>query len=162
VSRPATADLAGLLAALASAGVDFIVVGGAAAVLHGAPITTQDLDIVHRRSADNVDRLVALLDQLDAVIRDPARRGLQPQRAQLLGRGQLNLSTSLGPLDPLCQLHDGRGYEELLPHTDQVSDGAITLRILDLPTLIEVKTAAGRPRDRLVVPILVALLASRP
>jgi hypothetical protein len=39
-----------------------------------------------------------------------------------------------------------------------MTDGATTLQILDLPTLIEVKTAAGRARDRIAVPLLLALL----
>jgi hypothetical protein len=52
VAHPIQADLDALIQALLAARIEFIVVGGAAAVLHGAPITTQDLDIVHRRTAD--------------------------------------------------------------------------------------------------------------
>lgn len=55
MSHPEHADLARLIQALGDGGVEFIVVGGAAAVLHGAPITTRDLDIVHRRTPENVD-----------------------------------------------------------------------------------------------------------
>jgi len=152
--HPPRADLDALIQALLSAKIDFIVVGGAAAVLHGAPITTQDLDIVHSRSADNVRRLSTLLDQLDARIRG---RDLRPTPDLLSGRGQLNLATNLGPLDPLCVLHDGRGFEELLPHTKVLTDGASEIRVLDLDTLIAVKAAAGRARDKLVLPILLAL-----
>jgi len=84
-------------------------VGGAAAVLHGAPIATQDLDIVHRRTEENVARLMNVLVRLDAIMRnDLANRGLRPTAAMLLGYGQMNLSTSLGPLDPLCELGKGR------------------------------------------------------
>lgn len=161
VSHPREADLDALIQLLVEAGIEFIVVGGAAAVLHGAPTTTRDLDIVHRRTVENVDRLVALLERLDAVIREPGNRRLRPSASLLLGNGQLNLSTQLGPLDPLCILHDGRGYDELLPLTEIVSDEAVSLRVLDLPTLIAVKAAAGRPKDRIVVPILLALLAER-
>src|SRR6185436_4185931 len=99
--HPASADHDGLVQALLGSGVEFIVVGGAAAVLHGAPITTQDLDIVHRRTPDNVRRLSDLLEKLDAVFRG---RDLRPSAELLAGHGQLNLSTTLGPLDPLCQL----------------------------------------------------------
>ena len=56
----------------------FIVVGGAAAVLHGAPVTTQDLDIVPRVDGENPDRLMDLLISLDARIRDVAGRDLRP------------------------------------------------------------------------------------
>ncbi|MGB8328982.1 MAG: hypothetical protein WCE62_02570 [Polyangiales bacterium] len=77
--------------------MEFIIVGGAAAVLHGAPITTEDLDIVHRRSPENVARLRTLLDE---------------------------------------------GAEFL---------------VVDLPTLIELKTRTGRAKDRLMLPVLIAL-----
>ncbi len=71
------------------------------------------------------------------------------------------LSTSLGPLDVLGSLHDGRGYAELVARTIELNDGAIAVRIVDLPTLIEIKTSAGRAKDRLVVPILLALRKPR-
>ncbi len=63
---------------------------------------------------------------------------------ELAGRGQHNLQTNHGPLDVLCQL-DELGYDELLPRSIVVTDSSISLHVLDLPTLIEVKTKAGRP-----------------
>jgi hypothetical protein len=154
LAHPTQADLDALIQALLGASIEFIVVGGAAAVLHGAPITTQDLDIVHRRTTENVQRLTQLLAELDATFRG---RNLRPSAELLAGSGQLNLSTNLGPLDPLCVLHDGRGYEELLPHTTVLTDGSSMIRVLDLETLIDVKAATGRARDKLVLPILLAL-----
>jgi hypothetical protein len=157
--HPNVVDPEALLLALTDAGVEFIVVGGTAAILHAAPITTQDLDIVHRRTPDNVQRLLDLLLRLDAVMRyDLANRNLRPTAEMLAGHGQINLSTSLGPLDPLCELEPGQGYEELLPHTEILSDGQLTIRVLDLPTLISVKSRTGRIKDRAVLPILVATL----
>jgi len=64
-------------------------------VLQGAPITTNDLDIVHQRTSANVARLLEVLLQLDATMRyDFAHRGLRPTAEMLSGRGQINLSTS--------------------------------------------------------------------
>lgn len=161
-SHPKAADIPALVAKLCDAGVEFIIVGGAAAVLQGAPITTFDLDIVHRRTPENVARLLEVLLQLDATMRyDFARRGLRPTAEMLLGKGQINLSTSLGPIDPLCELDAGQGYDELLAHARSLVDEGRTLRILDLPTLIVVKTKAGRPKDRMVLPILIATLQER-
>lgn len=159
MSHPARADLDALVQALLGANVEFIVVGGAAAVLHGAPITTQDLDIVHRRTPDNVRRLLDVLGTLDATFRG---RDIRPSAELLSGTGQLNLSTALGPLDPLCALHDGRGYDELLPHSQVLTDGSSEIRVLDLETLISVKAGTGRARDKLVLPILIALRAFQP
>lgn len=157
MSHPREADLEALIEALVDAGVEFIVVGGAAAVLHGAPTTTQNLDIVHRRTPENVTRLAALLERLDAYLREPGNRRLRPSAEVLAGGGQLNLSTSLGPLDPLGKLHDGRGYDELLPTSVLMQDGELKLRVVDLDTLIAIKAGTGRSRDKLVLPILIAL-----
>ena len=161
-SHPKAADLPALLATLCDAGVEFIIVGGVAAVLQGVPITTTDLDIVHRRTPENVTRLLEVLLQLDATMRyDFARRGLRPTAEMLAGKGQINLSTSLGPIDPLCELGAAQGYDELLPHSVSVRDEGRLLYVLDLPVLIEVKTKAGRPKDRIVLPILIATLQER-
>jgi hypothetical protein len=160
--HPSAVDLAALLAKLSDAEVEFIIVGGAAAVIQGVPITTNDLDIVHRRTLENVARLLEVLLSLDATMRhDFAHQGLRPTAEMLAGRGQINLSTSLGPIDPLCELSEGRGYDELLLHSESITDEGRLLRVLDLPTLIEVKTKAGRPKDKLVLPILIATLQER-
>ncbi len=157
MSFPRQANIDGLLQKLLKANIDFIVVGGAAAVLHGAPTTTQDLDIVHSRSPDNVARLVQLLSELEAIFRDPGGRKLTPSSVMLSGDGQLNLWTKLGPLDPLCRLHDGRDYDDLLQNSVILTDESITIRVIDLPTLIEIKSSTGRAKDRMIVPILLAL-----
>jgi hypothetical protein len=156
--HPTTADLGELISTLGAAGVDFIVVGGAAAVLHGAPVTTVDLDIVPGQSGENVQRLLGVLRDIDARIRDPAGRDLRPDETLLRGTGQILLTTRLGPMDILCRLHDGRGYTELLPTSLEMHDEARRIRLLDLPELIAIKSTTGRSRDQLVVPVLLALL----
>lgn len=161
VSHPDKADLDALIEALTEGGVELIVIDGAAAVIHGSPTTTLDLDIVHRRTPENFTRLLGVLERLDAQVRDPGGRVLLPTAELLDAGGQLQLSTSLGPLDLLGKLHDGRGYEELLHASDWVTDGALRLRVLDLRTLIEIKSSAGRSKDRLVLPVLMALLRRR-
>jgi predicted nucleotidyltransferase len=154
---PRVTDVGELLKQLSGAGVEFIVVGGAAAVLHGAPITTEDLDIVHRRSSENVVRLRTLLDELGAHVRELANRRLPPQESALLGEGRVLLPTSLGPLDCLGTLIDGRGFEELVTHSESIKDEGVEFLVVDLPTLIELKTKTGRAKDRLMLPVLIAL-----
>lgn len=157
MSKPRTADLEALLDALIGGGVEFIVVGGAAAVLHGTPITTVDLDIVHRRTEENVERLLEVLETLDAETRPPRDIPLRPTREMLLGRGQLNLLTSLSPLDPLCQIHSGEGFDELIDSAVRFADAGMELIAIDLDTLIRVKADAGRDKDKLALPIPLAL-----
>ena len=154
---PREADVGELLRRLSGARVEFVVVGGAAAVLHGAPITTEDLDIVHRRTSENVSRLKNLLDELDAHVRELANRRLPPDESALLGEGHVLLSTSLGPLDCLGTLADGLGFEELESHSESFMDEGAEFRVVDLSTLIDIKTKTGRAKDRLMLPVLVAL-----
>ena len=161
MAHPKVANFEGLLAALKDGQVEFIVIGGAAAVLHGAPTTTLDLDIVHRRTPENVARLMAVLENLDATVREVGNRGLRPRRDDLEGRGQVLLSTALGPLDALCVLHDGRGFEELLPLTEELADGPLRIRVIGLDALIDIKRATGRAKDRLMLPLLIAAKAAR-
>lgn len=155
------AELADLLELLLDASVEFILVGGGAAVIHGAPVTTQDIDIVHSREAANIDRLLQVLSRLDARVVDPAGRDLKPERTALSGPGQSLIRTQLGRVDALGALHDGRGYEELLVTAETVDFDGRSLRIIDLQTLIEIKSGTGRAKDRLVVPVLLALARQR-
>jgi hypothetical protein len=146
-----------ILEELDRAGVEYIVVGGLAAVLLGAPVVTADVDIVHRRSPDNVGRLLAVLTALDAHVRsDLAGRTLVPSEGHLTGHGHINLMTRFGPLDVLCEIGDGLGYDELTGDVEHVAVRSLDLKVLSLPKLIEVKTAAGRPKDRLTIPVLIA------
>jgi hypothetical protein len=149
------------LATLARHGVEFVVVGGVAAVLNGAPISTFDLDIVHARSEENLDRLLAALTELDARYRDLTGRVLRPERSALAGEGHHLLITSCGPLDVLGQIGDRLRYEDLLPETVERSLGTYTFRVLDLAALIRTKEQAGRDKDRAVLAILRRTLRER-
>jgi hypothetical protein len=148
-----------MLHGLLDAGVEFVVVGGTAAVLLAAPIVTEDLGIVHRRTPDNVARLLAWLLAPGAYHRfDLANRRLPPKDDALFGQGHINLQTNLGKLDVLCELGEGEGYDEILADTVTIDEGAMSLRVLGLRRLIAVKARAGRPKDRAVLPVLVATL----
>ncbi len=133
------ASLTDLLRALSHAGVDFILVGGLAAVAQGAPVTTFDVDIVHRRTDSNVDRLLSALDSLNASFREPTSRKLPPNRAALLGPGHNLFITDLGPLDCLGAIEGGLDYEGLLPRTVEIELDGRPLRVLALETLAELK-----------------------
>jgi hypothetical protein len=138
--------------------VEFIVVGMAAGILQGVPLTTLDVDIVHQRTPDNVARLVAALVELRAVYRGDPRK-LSPGASHLIGPGHQLLTTDHGDLDCLGTVDDGKSYEDLLPHTNELELGAgEKLKVLELSHLIEVKRRAGRPKDLAVIPFLEATL----
>jgi predicted nucleotidyltransferase len=143
------------LRALQEGGVEFILVGGLAAVLHGAPVDTFDIDVVHSRDAANVARLQPVLEALDAVFRMQPERRLRPNASHLASAGHLNLITQYGPLDLLGTIGRDLGHRELLPHSVEmdVSEG-LRIRVLDLETLIALKEELSGEKDRAVLPIL--------
>jgi hypothetical protein len=153
-----SARFAEILHLLVKNDVEFIVVGMAAGVLQGAPVSTLDLDIVHRRSPENVARLLAVLRDLDAVYRHDPRR-LRPQASHLSSPGHQLLTTTHGDLDCLGTIDEGKGYEDLLQGTAELRVGGDAIvRVLNLATLIGVKERSARPKDLAVLPVLRATL----
>jgi hypothetical protein len=155
-------DFPALLRVLADAGVEFIVVGGAAAVAHGSARLTLDLDLVYRRTPDNITRLAAALAPHGPYLRG-APPGL-PFRwdAATIQRGlNFTLTTALGDVDPLGEIVGGGGYEALRPHSDEIEVYGLRCRCLGLTKLIEVKRAAGRPEDLEAIAELEALAEER-
>lgn len=152
-------NAAGLLGALAQGEVRFVVVGGIAAVLQGAPVATFDVDVVHDRSPENVRRLVRVLEGLEAsYVRAAGAARIEPREELLLGEGHHLLTTRLGRLDVLGRIEEGRGYDELLPGTVEVPVGPVLVRVLSLARLLEVKRVSARPKDRAIVAVLEAVL----
>jgi hypothetical protein len=104
--------IASIISALVAHEVEFIVVGGMAAVLQGAPVHTIDLDIVYALSESNISLELALTE-LGAVFRDDPRR-IVPNRSHLQSRGHKLLQTSAGPLDVLATIETSTTFEDLL------------------------------------------------
>jgi hypothetical protein len=135
--------------------VEFIIVGGVSAVLHGAPVTTFDLDVVHARSRENILRLIAALEELEAVYRNQPGRQLRPGESHLTGEGHQLLLTKFGPLDVLGMIGKSRTWEDLAGHTRSMEiEPDVVVRVIDLETLIAVKEELGFPKDAAVLPIL--------
>jgi hypothetical protein len=142
-----------LLQILADHRVDFLVVGGVAAVLHGAPIMTFDLDVVHSRNPANVGRLLTALASLDAHAR--GRPTLRPDATHLASPGHQLLMTRFGPLDVLGSVGAKRSYEDLVPFALPMAlTPTLTVRVLRLDWLIRLKEETGGEKDRAVLPIL--------
>jgi hypothetical protein len=151
---PAT-DFLAVIRTLNEHGVDFIVVGGVAAVLEGAPISTFDLDVVHSRKVDNVQRLLKALTALDAHYRLQPERLLRPEASHLLSAGHQLLTTRFGPLDLLGVIGQSHGYEELLEQVNEMKAGpCLPIKVLKLAKLIEVKSETAEDKDLAMLPIL--------
>ena len=107
-------------------------------------------------------QLLELLQRLDAKYRgQPKGRVLRPSSNELRGRGHLNLTTSLGPLDILCQIGENETYDRLVEHTELFTDGELQFKVLSLEKLIELKKKSTRAKDRLMLPLLIAVLKQR-
>lgn len=141
-------DFTALLQRLTAAAVEFIIVGGVAGTANGAARATQDLDVVYRRTPENIRRVIDALKSCE-----PYPRGAPPNLPfqfdeRAIGFGSnFTLRTSLGYIDLLGEITGGGKYEELLPFTEQGVVHGQTCRYLNLEKLIEVKRAAGRPKD---------------
>lgn len=135
-------------------GVDFIVVGGVAAVFEGAPVVTLDLDIVHDPSPANRERLATALRQLNAIYRDPAGRRIVPDRPKLDRMKRHLLLTDLGGLGVLTSIGQDLTYQDLLGRSSTYEVAGMRVRVLDLEAIIESKVFANRDKDRAVLPTL--------
>jgi hypothetical protein len=94
VKKTPEADLSAIIEGLIKADVKFILVGGLAAVIQGAPVTTMDVDIVHSRSSENISKLFAFLKSIDATYRHPDNKTIAPKEEHLSGMGHSNYSSS--------------------------------------------------------------------
>jgi predicted nucleotidyltransferase len=151
-------DFEGLLKALASERVDFILVGGAAAIAHGSPRLTQDLDVVYSRKADNLERLARALGDFKPYLRG-APPGLPFSWDRMtIARGlNFTLVTSLGEIDLLGEIPGGGSYEELVADSVHLEIFGRSVRCLSLEQLVRAKRAAGRPKDLEVLAELEAI-----
>lgn len=151
-----------LLPLLAEHEVRFIIIGGIAGMAHGAARATYDIDIVYSRDPDNVKRLVAALQPHQPYLRG-APPGLPFSWDARTVQGGLNftLTTALGPIDLLGEVAGGGFYEELLPFSEELEVFGIKCRVVGLEKLIQLKRAAGRPKDFEAIAELQALLDER-
>lgn len=151
----------GLLRVLIRHEVDFIVVGGVAALLEGAPILTLNLEILYHRTPENLPRLLAALQELKAHYRDPAGRHIEPDATKLETMRLHLLLTELGALDVLATIGKGLAYDDLRDRTVlyEIPEGRVL--VLNLAAVIETKEQAHRDKDRATLPVLRQTLAMR-
>ena len=159
---PSNSDIPSLIELLADAGVEFVIVGGMAAVVQGVPVTTFDLDIVHNRSEANTRKLLALLQTIHARYRghSPEQR-VELSEAAFLGKGHQLLYTDLGALDVLGAIEDGLEYADLLAHSVEVKLRGKTVRILTLEKLADLKSRSTNEKDRLVFKLITKTMAEK-
>ena len=150
-----------ICAVLAEEGVEFVVLGGFAAIIHGSPLPTEDIDVIPSRSAANLERLATALKRLDARI----RTGDEPIETRIDAAfilnmpHMLNLVTRCGDIDlvftPAGAL---KNYEQWLEGSRraQLREGLV-VAVADLDDIIDSKKVANRPKDQRSLPYLESL-----
>ena len=150
-----------LLEVLLDGEVEFVVIGGVAAIAHGGTTATRDLDVVAAMTPENLDRLIHTLSPFNP--RHVARRDLgviEISGAELASFRVLLLETDLGRLDVLGELEPFGPIECLEVEELELLEGRF-VPVLGLDQLIEAKQHLGSPKDKLVETELRAIRALR-
>jgi predicted nucleotidyltransferase len=151
-------DPEALLRRLVEGGVEFVIVGGIAAVAHGSAYFTQDLDISYAPNEANLERLGKVLVALDARLRGVTDEvPFVPDGRTLRRTRVLTLETPMGKIDLLAQPDGSPVFKELRARADVVTIAGVEVHIASLDDLIAMKKAAGRPKDLVAVEELEAI-----
>ena len=150
-----------ILRVLAEHRVDFIVIGGTAAYMQGSPLLTEDVDVVPATGPENLARLSAALNALEAKVR---AAGIEPlafrHDADSLAAARIwNLTTKHGDLDITTRPSGTQGYDDLRRDAITVTLRGVEVRLASLADIVRSKEAAGRDKDRRALPILRELVA---
>lgn len=140
--------------------VKFLVVGGIAARLHGAPLLTQDVDVTPETGRKNLERLVAALAELEARLRTATEPDGVPfpfDPGLLENSTVWTLTTRYGDLDLVMLPAGTTGYRDLVRDAGEMRvavDPDLTVMVASLADVIRSKEAAGREKDRAALPLL--------
>jgi hypothetical protein len=142
--------------------VEFVVIGGLAALAHGSPIPTRDVDITPDRDPLNLGRLSDALTELDAMVRfDEEALPFDHDAESLAAAGVWNLRTKHGDLDISMVPSGTQGYSDLAQDAEETAILEVVVPVASLADVIRSKQAANRPKDQRVLPVLREILASR-
>jgi hypothetical protein len=136
----------------------YVLVGGLAAITHGAPLVTQDIDVCHARDPENLERLASALREVRAELRgaDPGPP-FRLDAATLRAGDAFTFTTDIGWIDVLGTPSGTDGYEDLVRTADRFPLFGYQVLVSSVDDLIRMKRAAGRPKDLLAIEELGAL-----
>ena len=151
-----------LLTLLTEGRVEYVLIGGVAAAVHGSPYVTYDVDVCYDRSRENVEQLARTLAPIHPTLREaPIELPFRLDAATLTAGLNFTLDTDLGPLDLFGEVAPFGQFSQLINHSEMIELFGLHVRVLTLESLIQAKQTAGRRKDLLVIPELLALLELR-
>jgi hypothetical protein len=144
-------NLSELVRRLIEAQVEFVLVGGFAAVAHGVTLVTRDVDICCRFSAANLRKIQAAFAGLHPVHRSRPDLPLDLTPEQSPNLKNLCLKTDLGIVDCLGEVLAVGDFDEAKKHSVEIVLPAGKCRVLEINALIRAKEAMNRDHDRITV-----------
>jgi hypothetical protein len=157
---PAPLDPGCIFGVLARHEVDYVLIGGLAAVIRGSTAMTNDADIVPAKTGENLQRLSAALIALEVRVRaesDPDGVPFDPHPALLGSMAMVNMTTRCGDVDLTFAPAGIDDYDELIAGSDEFELDGHRVRVAGLADIIRSKEHAGRAKDHATLPILYAL-----
>ncbi len=140
--------------------VRYVVIGGFAGDLLGAPLNTNDLDVCYERSGDNMDRLARALIDLHATLRVPGVDDPLPfvlDGLTLAAGDSFTFDTDAGAFDVLATPSGTAGFADLSGRATKIPVGDLEVMVADLADLMRMKRASGRVKDKMHLEVLAAL-----
>jgi len=151
-----------ILIRLSQERIEFVVIGGVAALAHGVARVTFDVDLCYRRTHENVERLCRVLAPLH-----PMLRGASPDIPfrfdvpTVLAGLNFTLNTDLGDLDLLGEVAGLGEYDAVQTASETLPLYGLPMQVVTIEGLLAAKRAAGREKDQEAIVELEALLELR-
>ena len=136
-----------LLKRLLDNGVEFVLIGGFAAVVHGCTTLTRDVDACILFTTTNMAKLLKALDDVNPRFQQN-KRTVDRTAEELARLNNLYLLTDLGSIDLLGEVAEIGNYKEVFDHSLEMELFGTSCRVLDIDALIRSKEKMGRPKDK--------------
>ncbi len=142
-------DLSKLLRKLLENEIDFVLIGGFAAVVHGSTLVTQDLDICSSMTVENIEKLRVVLKNYNPIHRmnREAKLSFLDHPKSIEGLNNIYLETDLGILDILSETQPAGNFETIKNNSIEISLYGHQCKVISIDDLIKVKESMSRPKD---------------
>lgn len=142
-------NLSKLLELLLENDLDFVLIGGFAAVVHGSTMVTQDLDICSTQTVENIEKLRSILKPYNPIhrMKRDANLSFIDHPKSLDGLNNIYLETDLGTLNILSETLPAGNFQTVKNNSISINIYGHTCNVISIDDLIKVKSKMNRPKD---------------